>query len=98
MLITLAPGEKLYIELAEAYGRITVEFGEREFSIHADMPDSDKREGKIYSERFAEDMEKQLTGMLKEETPLDAMKLGEEGIIDHSNSAEQIAKDFGKDA
>lgn len=38
--------------IAESDGEITVKYDDDELSVHVDMPDTDGRVGKIYSERF----------------------------------------------
>lgn len=52
MKILLKPGDVLTIEIEETDGQFIIKFNEDEISVHANMPDSDGRDGKIYSERF----------------------------------------------
>ena len=62
MRIRLAPGETLTVGLEDENGRacdgeLTIAFdvdGNKQFTVTADMPDSDGRNGLIYDERFGE--------------------------------------------
>lgn len=52
MKVILQPGEKVEVEFADSDGQITVEFNEADITVLADLPDTEKREGIIYQERF----------------------------------------------
>lgn len=55
MRIVLKQGDVIQIEVEDGDGIITVGYGTEELYVDADMPDSDSRIGRIYSERFGED-------------------------------------------
>ena len=63
MKIELSPGELLMVTLQGTDGMFTIEFGERELTVSVDLPDTEGREGVIYSERFMEEHEKRLSTM-----------------------------------
>lgn len=58
MKIILKPNESIEIGFEDSDGTINVTFGEDEISIESDLPDSDGKQGKIYSERFVENFNK----------------------------------------
>lgn len=52
MKILLKPGDELVVEVEETDGQFIIKFTDAELSVHTNMPDSDGRDNKIYSERF----------------------------------------------
>lgn len=61
MRIVLKQGDVIQIEVEDGDGVITVGYGTEELYVDADMPDSDNRNGRIYSERFGEPAGKRYT-------------------------------------
>ena len=45
MKITLAPGEQITVTFAGSDGEITVAFNPTSITVHADLPDTNQREG-----------------------------------------------------
>lgn len=52
MKVILQPGEKVEVEFADSDWQITVEFNATDITVRADLPDTEKRQGIIYQERF----------------------------------------------
>jgi len=60
MKIELQPGESVVVTFAESDGEITVAFTTEEIYVDANLPDSDGKAGRIYSERYAEAHHKEM--------------------------------------
>lgn len=52
--ITLKQGDRLEVCLDGTDGEFVIEYGDSALTVTADLPDSDGREGVIYSERFGD--------------------------------------------
>jgi hypothetical protein len=50
--VSIGPGEKVKIRLRGTDGEFVISYGETALTITADLPDSQGREGVIYSEQF----------------------------------------------
>jgi len=55
MKVTIAKGESLIVNLEGTDGEFIITYGQSVLSVTADLPDTDGREGVIYSERFGAD-------------------------------------------
>lgn len=63
MIVTLMPGDVLLVNLHETDGAFTISYdadGNQKLTVHADMPDTEGREGIIYCEDFSQTPEEKL--------------------------------------
>ena len=54
MKLELAPGEKIVVALTDTDGEFTIEYGDTDLTVHADLADATGRKGVIYHEPFGD--------------------------------------------
>lgn len=81
MQLCLKPGESIVIEFLDTDGQITISYNDENVTVEADMPDSDGRQGIIYSERFIENMEKAEAAIAEPTLVSDPIKTDDPTII-----------------